>query len=153
MVARSSTGWAEARAAAAQADRIRTRVAPLAELDADVYEEALAALRLPRDTEPEVRGAAIHGALGRATAPLLLIAEAAADAALLAAEVADRGAADRRGDAVAAALLAEGGARAAANLVRVNLVVSPSDDRVLRAEAAAGEASEAARWAVHSLES
>ena len=153
MVARASPDWAEAGAAAAQAEHLRGRVAPLVQLDAELYEEALVTLRLPRYTEAEVRSAAIRGALERAAEAPLLIAEAAADAACLAADVAERGTADRRGDAVAAALLAEAAARAAATLVAVNLVVSPEDYRVARSETAASTATEAARRAVASVES
>jgi hypothetical protein len=79
-----------------------------------------------------------------------VIAEAGADVACLAAVAADRGVADRRGDAIAAALLAEAGARAAANLVAVNLTVTPDDERVQRARAVAEVASAAARTALES---
>jgi formiminotetrahydrofolate cyclodeaminase len=153
MVARASTAWPEARAAVAQAERLRKRTAPLAQRDADAYEEALAAMRLPERVESSVRDATVGGALARAAEVPLAIAEAGADAALLAALVADRGLADRRGDAVAAALLAEAGARAAASLVVVNLTVSAGDERVARAQALAETAAQAAREAVRSLQS
>ena len=137
MVARGSPDWDEAGAACAQAEHLRGRVAPLVQLDAELYEEALVTLRLPQYAEAEVRSAAIRGALERAAEAPLLIAEAAADAACLGADVAERGTAERRGDAVAAALLAEAAARAAAALVAVNLVVSPEDYRFARSETAA----------------
>jgi formiminotetrahydrofolate cyclodeaminase len=79
-----------------------------------------------------------------------VIAEAGADAASLAAIAAERGTLDRRGDAVAAAILADAGARAAAHLVTVNLIVTPDDERVQRARALAEVASAAARSAVES---
>jgi len=150
MVARGSPDWPEARAAAVQAETLRARVGPLIQLDAELYEEALASLRLPQYTEAEVRSAAIRGALERAAEAPLLIAEAAADAACLAAEVVERGTADRKGDAVAAVFLAEGAAKAAARLVAVNLIMSPQDQRVQRADSAAKTASEAAQRAVES---
>jgi formiminotetrahydrofolate cyclodeaminase len=74
----------------------------------------------------------------------LLLAEAAADVAELAALAADEGDQRRRPDAVAAAVLAEAGARAAAHLVAVNLAAASGDGRVERAERAAEAASSAA---------
>jgi hypothetical protein len=47
-------------------------------------------------------------------------------------------------------VLADAGARAAAYLVEVNLVVTPDDERVQRARAANEVASTAARSALHS---
>ena len=78
---------------------------------------------------------ALGQVLSRAAEIPLVIAEAGADVACLAAEAADRGAPDRRGDAICAALIAEASARAAANLVAVNLTVTPDDERMVRAEA------------------
>jgi formiminotetrahydrofolate cyclodeaminase len=151
-VARASTAWPEAPAAAAQAERLRRRAAPLAQRDAEVYEDALAAMRLPERVEPSVRDATVGDTLSRAADVPLAIAEAGADAACLAVLVADRGAADRRADAVTAALLAEAAARAAAGLIAVNLTVTAGDERVERAEGLARIAAEAAREAVRSLD-
>jgi formiminotetrahydrofolate cyclodeaminase len=151
MVARASSDWPDAGAAVAQAERLRKRAAPLAQRDAEAYEEALTAMRLPDRVEPTVRDAAVGATLARAAEVPLVIAEAGADAAGLAAWVADRGAADRRGDAAAAALLAEAGTRAAACLVTVNLGVTAGDDRIEQAQAFVEAASQAAREAVRSL--
>jgi formiminotetrahydrofolate cyclodeaminase len=150
-VAKVSTDWADARAVVAQAERLSRRIAPLAQSDAEAYEEALAALHLPDQLEPEVRRMALGQVLARAAEIPLVIAEAGADVACLAAEVADRGASDRRGDAIAAALIAEAAARAGANLVAVNLTVTPDDERLLRAEAVTNVASAAAREALRSV--
>jgi methenyltetrahydrofolate cyclohydrolase len=147
-VAKASKGWPEAGAVVAQAERLRRRTAPLAQSDADVYEEALAALHLPEQLEPEVRDMAIGQVLARAAEIPLVIAEAGADVACLAAEVAEKGAPERRGDAIAAALIGEAAARAAANLVAINLTVTPEDERVLRARAVTDLASAAAREAL-----
>lgn len=147
-VAKASPDWPEARAVVAQAERLRRRTAPLAQSDADVYEEALAALHLPDQLESEVRDMALGKVLARAAEIPLVIAEAGSDVACLAAEAADRGTPERRGDAIAAALIAEAGARAAANLVAVNLTVTPEDERVLRARAVTDLASAAARDAL-----
>ncbi|HEY7706563.1 MAG TPA: cyclodeaminase/cyclohydrolase family protein [Gaiellaceae bacterium] len=152
MVARGSAEWADAGSAIAQAERLRKRVAPLAQQDAEAYEEALVTMTLPERVEPAVRDMAVGAALTRAAEVPMAIAEAGADAACLAAWVADRGNAARRGDAVTAALLAEAGARAAANLVTVNLLVKPGDERALYAELLAKTASEAARQAVRTTD-
>jgi formiminotetrahydrofolate cyclodeaminase len=147
-VAKASPEWPDARAVVAQAERLRRRTAPLAQSDADAYEEALAALHLPDQLEPEVRDMALGQVLARAAEIPLVIAEAGADVACLAAEVADRGTPERRGDAIAAALIAEAAARAAANLVAINLTVAPEDERALRARAVTDVASAAAREAL-----
>lgn len=149
-VARVSGGWSGAGAAIAQSERLRLRTAPLAQSDAEAYEEALAALHLPEQLEPEVKDMTLGQVLSRAAEIPLAIAEAGADVACLAAEVADRGAPERRGDAIAAALIAEAAARSAANLVAVNLTMTPDDERLLRAEAVTSVASAAAREALRS---
>ena len=153
MVARASSDWGQAGSVVAQAERLRKRTAPLAQLDAEAYEGALVSTRLPGGGEPAVRDAAVGAAMDRAAELPLQIVEAAADAASLAELVAERGAQDRRGDAVAAALLAEAGARAAAALVAVNLTMQPDDDRIMKARELARVASEAAARAVRSIES
>ena len=149
-VARTSPSWTDKGSAAAQAERLRMRTIPLAQADADAYEEALAALHLPSELEPQVRDMAIGQVLARAVEIPLAIAEAGADVAVLAAVAAERGTLDRRADAVSAALLAESGAQVAAHLVAVNLIVTPEDDRVRRARAVAEVASAAARSALQS---
>jgi methenyltetrahydrofolate cyclohydrolase len=151
MVARASVEWPDASAAVAQAERLRKRTAPLAQEDAEAYEEALVTLHLPERVEPVVRDLAVGAALTRAAQVPMAIAEAGADAAALAALVADRGIADRRGDAVAAAFLAEAGTRAAAALVAVNLTVKENDERMKRAELLVATASSAAREAVRTI--
>lgn len=147
-VAKASADWPEAGSVVAQAERLRRRTAPLAQSDAEAYEEALAALHLPDQLEPEVRNMALGQVLARAAEIPLVIAEAGADVACLAAEAAERGIPERRGDAIAAALIAEASARAAANLVAVNLTVTPEDERLLRARAVTDVASAAAREAL-----
>jgi formiminotetrahydrofolate cyclodeaminase len=149
-VARGSPDWLAAGAAVAQAEKLRKRTSTLAQADADAYEEALAALRLPKGLEKQVRDMAIGGMLGRTLEVLLAIAEAGADVATLATVAVERGTLERRPDAVAAAVLADAGARAAAYLVEVNLVVTPDDERVQRARAASEVASTSARSVLHS---
>ena len=138
-VARASTApWSEARAVAAQAEALRERIAPVAEVDAEAYEAALAT----RGDDFE-----LGRAYGRAAEPPLRIVEAAADVARLSVTVARCGEASLRADAVTAAALAAGAARAAAELVAVNLTASASDERVLRARRLAEEAAGAAKEA------
>jgi formiminotetrahydrofolate cyclodeaminase len=146
-VARASQdGWTEARGIAAQAEALRDRLAPLAQLDADQYEAALSA-RAEEAPESERRDFQLGVAYARAAEPPLRIAEAANDVAALAVTVARHGDPSVRADAVAAAALAAAAARAAAELVAVNLTASAEDERVLRARRLAEEAARAAEEA------
>lgn len=153
MCARNSREvWPEARGATAQAEALRARIEPLAQADAEAYEGALTAFRLPELLEPEVRNATLGVALERAAAIPLAIAEVGADVADLAATLAEQGKPDVRGDAVAGAVLAEAGTRAAAHLVRINLGAAPDDVRVARAAASAEAAARSAQRALGSTE-
>jgi formiminotetrahydrofolate cyclodeaminase len=137
-VARASADtWAEARGVAAQAESLKDRVAPIAQLDADEYEAALQARADGGDFE-------LGRAYARAAEPPLQIVEAAADVAVLSVVVARHGDPSLRADAVTAAALAAGAARAAAELVAVNLTASADDERVVRARRLAEEAAGAA---------
>jgi formiminotetrahydrofolate cyclodeaminase len=129
----SSEQWEDAAGAVAQAEALRARVLPLADEDARAYESYLAALQLPKQLESAARDAAIGEALSRAADVPLRIAEAALDVASLAAELAERGNPNLRGDAATAALLAEAAVRATANLVEINLAMREGDERVERA--------------------
>jgi methenyltetrahydrofolate cyclohydrolase len=151
MVARASGDWPEAGSAVAQAERLRKRIAPLAQRDAEAYEEALVSMTLPERVEPVVRDMAVGAALWRAAEVPMAIADAGSDAACLAAIVADRGTPSRRADVVAAALLAEAATWAAASLVQVNLTITPDDGRTKQARRLAETASDAAREAVGTL--
>ena len=138
-VARASQEqWAEARGVAAQAESLRDRVAPLAELTAKAYDDALAA----KGGDYE-----LGRAYARAAEPPLRIVEAAADVAHLAAHVAQHAHAALRADAVSAGCVAAGCARAAAELVAVTLTMSAGDERVQRADLLAEEAARAAELA------
>ena len=151
MCARNSRkGWPEARGATAQAEALRSRIEPLAQADAEAYESALAAFRLSETLEPEVRNATLGVALERAAAIPLAIAEVGADVADLAAKLAEHGNPNLRGDAVAGALLAEAGTRAAAHLVRINLGAVPDDVMVTRASMVAEAATQSVKRALES---
>jgi formiminotetrahydrofolate cyclodeaminase len=147
MVARHSRdSWAEAGGVAAQARKLQTRCAPLAQQDADVWSDALEALH----GNAEGGTGDLEEKLARAAEVPLWIAEAGADVAMLAALTTEMGDGTYRGDAAAAALLAHAGARVAANLVALNLGMREDDLRLARARrsekaaaAAAGRAIEA----------
>jgi formiminotetrahydrofolate cyclodeaminase len=147
-VARGSVDtWPEAAGIAAQAESLRARAAPLAQADAEQYEAAL----LARGQSGEGQGARQDFALGQAYAkaaePPLQIAQAASDVAQLALTVAQNCEAALWADAVTAALLAAAAAKAAAELVAVNLTASADDRRVLEAAKVAEEAARAAEAA------
>jgi hypothetical protein len=134
----SKANWPEAAAVAAQAESLRDRALPLAELAAQAYEQALGAAG--GDYE-------LGRAYAQAAEPPLRIAEAAADVSELAAHVAEYADPALRADAVAAGLVAAGCARAAAELVAVNLTISTNDERVRKAEFLAEEAARTAELA------
>lgn len=135
-----SEGWSEAEGARAQALDLRDRLLALGGQDARAYERALTAL--------ERRDAGLARALATAAEVPLAIAEAAADAALLAAEGSERADGSARADAAAAACLAAGAASAAARLVEVNLATLDDDERLGRARRAAEAAADAAKQAL-----
>jgi methenyltetrahydrofolate cyclohydrolase len=137
---------ADATGLAERADRLRRRVAPLAQEDATAYGHVLAAYRNQDDGAPGVRRERIRTALSGAADVPLAIAEAGAEVAEIAARLAREGNPNLRGDAVAAALLAEAGVRAAAVLVEINTKAGEiSDDRVERAGELVANAG-TARW-------
>lgn len=138
LVARVSPDWEEAPGIAAQAAALGDRALLLADDDHRVYARALAQLGAP------ARDAALGEALRHAARVPLEIAETAADVAALAALAAREGAEAVRGDAWAAATLAEAAATAASRLVQVNLATRPDDDMTTRA-AQAQRAATAAR--------
>jgi formiminotetrahydrofolate cyclodeaminase len=143
MAARLSQGWPEARGAAAQAEALRLRVMPLAEQNADAYEEAVEALGGKASPTAGSKDEAIEDALARAAQVPLEIASAAADVSALAATVAEAGEPSLRPDAAIAASLCVAGARAAATLVEVNLGTTPEDQRLESARVFTREAEQA----------
>jgi formiminotetrahydrofolate cyclodeaminase len=140
----SSDAWPEGPAMSAQAEALRHRVAPLAQVDVDEYEAALRARDDASGEAGERRDFALGQAFARAAEAPLRIVEAATDVAQLAVVVARNGDPALRADAATAAALAAAAARAAAELVAVNLTTTPGDQRTLRAQALAGEAARAA---------
>lgn len=142
----SADHLADATGLAERVDRLRRRVAPLAQEDATAYGHVLAAYRNQEDDDPEFRRERIQTALSGAADVPLAIAETGAEVAEVAARLAREGNPNLRGDAVAAALLAEAGVRAAAVLVEINTTAGEiSDDRIGRADELVARAAGAAR--------
>jgi formiminotetrahydrofolate cyclodeaminase len=144
-VARASKGeWSEAAGIAAQAECLRDRAAPLAQLDAEAYEAALRSTEESGEEAGKRRDFAVGRAYAMAAELPMQIVEAATDVAQLSVEVAWNGDPGLRADARAAGVLAAAAARAAAELIAVNLTTSDDDDRVLRARRLAADAARAA---------
>ena len=143
LAARVSRGWQGAAGAAAQAEALRDRVAPLAQRDAELYAAAHELRQTPSALPPERRDEELGAAFARAAEPPLELARLAADIAELAAEIAAAGAPQVQADAHAAAALATAAARGAAVMVAVNLTASAGDPRVSEAQRHAATAAEA----------
>ena len=142
MAARAAEGWSEARGAAAQARALAARLVPLASRDADAFARVL---ELRGDPGADARD--LGPALLAAAELPLAIADAAAATAELAALTAAWSTGHERADAVAAAALAEGAARAAVSLVHANLALPPDDPLRVDADALARAAADARRRA------
>jgi formiminotetrahydrofolate cyclodeaminase len=134
--------WPEARAVAAQAQRLRERVTPLADMNAEAYSRAVALMRGEGGDEPGPvsRDDQIASALDRAAWVPLKIGEAACDVTTLAASVAERGEPALRADAIVAALIGHASTLAAATLIEVNLATTAGDERLAEARAQVGAA-------------
>jgi formiminotetrahydrofolate cyclodeaminase len=152
-VARASADyWAEAGGVVGQAEAFRARVAPLAQADSDAYFDALTALRRREEMQERYRDQQLRAALDQAAEVPLKIVEAGSDLAALAALLAANGNPEVRADAAAAAVLAEGGARAAAKLVETNLGATDDDPRVRHAHTLVEVAAEASKRALAAAE-
>jgi len=143
--ARRSHDWEEGKGVSAQAQALRSRVERLAEANEEAYLAALALI--DGASHDGARDAALGEALDTAAELPLAIAECAYDVALLGAEAAQHAVRGGAEDAIAASILAEAAARAAAGLVAANLVSLPGDERVLHAQRLADAATDAARRA------
>jgi methenyltetrahydrofolate cyclohydrolase len=133
--AATADSWDGGRGAVAQAHELRRRAQALASENQRAYRLARERLDAPIDPAATGRDGALHAALNHAADVPLRIAQTAADCALLAAVLAHGVDHDQRVDAVGAAELAAGAARAAAALVDINLALLPDDPR--REQAAA----------------
>ena len=122
MVARASNGhWHEAGGVIGQAETFRARVAPLAQADAEAYEEALSALRGREELAERYRDQQLRDGLEAAARDPVRIAEAGCDLASLAALLVENGNPRCAPTPPSRAFLAESGARVAATLVETNL--------------------------------
>jgi len=149
MTARASTAsWPEAAGVAAQAEALRDRVSPFADLTAAAYADVLELLAEPGAEPVERRDFRLGAALAHAAEVPLQIAEAACDVAELGLLVVERGDPERRADAAAAVVLADAAARVGAHLVGVNLSAEPDDERVARARRLVEATTDAARRAL-----
>jgi methenyltetrahydrofolate cyclohydrolase len=126
---------------AERAGGLRRQALELAGRELTSYGPVLAALRLPRD-DPS-REQRLDSTLTEASEAPLAIAEAAAETAVLAAQVARATSPSVRGDALTGAVLAEAAGAAAATLVEINLSQRAGDAAVDRARAARRRAGEA----------
>jgi formiminotetrahydrofolate cyclodeaminase len=136
----------EAGELAEEADRLRRRLAQLAEEDAQAYAAVLEALRGPGEAgSGEQRETQWREALLGAAIVPLEIAEIGAQVALMAARLAETGNPNLRGDAVTGAVLAAASARSAACLADINVKLGGLEpDLSRRAARAAADASNAA---------
>ncbi|MGL6278890.1 MAG: cyclodeaminase/cyclohydrolase family protein [Gaiella sp.] len=132
LVARASPAGDDGPGIAAQAADLRGRLLALADIDAEAFARALAALRAVADA-PGGRDAALGAALGAAADAPLAIAEAAADVAELARLATEYGRPEVRPDAEVARELAAAAARGAAALVTANLATVEGDPRSTKA--------------------
>ena len=147
MTARLSPDWEDAAGVTAQALKLRGRLAGLAQVDAEVYAESLAALAAKGKEPDERRDFTLGTKLDLAAEMPLQIAHACGDTALLAADAAEHVRPELQPDAHAAAALAAAAAEAAARLVEANLVMTAEDPRVRGARRAADEAAAAVQSA------
>src|SRR4051794_40468450 len=144
---RSLEVWPEGAGAAAQAERLRKRVIPLAEENLAAYRKAVGLLRGDDLADVRHRDFELSRSLEEAARIPLAIGEAAADVAALAADVAEYGEPSVRADAATAGALALAGARGAAILVEVNLTTTSGDERLARARELVADAESAAERA------
>jgi methenyltetrahydrofolate cyclohydrolase len=115
-----------------RAAELRASALALAELDIAAYREVLAVAR--RREEPgHVRR--LRDALAAAAAPPAEIAEVAAEVTRLAADAVADARGGIRGEAIAAAVLAEAAVRVGVSIVELNLAGAPEDPLVARVRA------------------
>jgi formiminotetrahydrofolate cyclodeaminase len=127
-------------------------VAPLAQADAEVYNDALTMLRRREEVSERYRDQTLRDALERSAEIPVRIVETGCDLACLAALLVENGNPEVRADAAVACVLAEGGARAAALLVETNLGATEDDARVRHVRSLVEVAVEAAERALAAAE-
>ncbi len=136
---RAAAGWDGAAGARAQGLALARRALALGVANEEAYRPARAALAGELPSAPAATRDYLLGDLvERAAHAPLELARAAADTAMLAALVADHAPGPAAADAIAAAAIATGVARAATHLVAVNLATRSGDARLARHEARCG---------------
>lgn len=119
-----------------EAEQIRARAASLIDEDPRAYAAVLTALRHRAEHKDSADAAAgLAAALSSAADIPLQLVELAVPVSAIAATLAADGNRALRGDALAARMLAQAAARAAAGLVRINLAGEPDDPRHARCDA------------------
>jgi methenyltetrahydrofolate cyclohydrolase len=120
-----------------EAEQIRTSAASLIDEDPRAYANVLKARRRrdEQTRDPAAAAARLATALSEAADVPLRLVELAVPVSAIAATLADEGNQALRGDALAAGLLAQAAAQAAACLVRINLTGEPGDVRLARVDA------------------
>lgn len=116
-------------ARAASAHALRAEALALADTDMEAYRAVLAVRRTREEPGYAER---LRDALSAAADPPLAIAEAAAEVARLAREAAGHARGGVRGEAVAAAALADAAATVCVAIVELNLGGAPEDPRLAR---------------------
>ncbi len=121
--ARSTSTAAEMDSAIAEAENLRHRLTELADEDARIYGQVIAAHRLPKATEEEAeaRRKAIHAALKQAAWVSWQTALACAAVVELVGRMVEKVRSSVLGDAAVGALLAEAGLRGACLNMEINL--------------------------------
>jgi formiminotetrahydrofolate cyclodeaminase len=142
MVSAIATGDDEAARSAAAARRerafkLRLRAIELAQADTAAYQHILAARRQPAGPDRTRR---VREALAAAADPPLAIAEIAAELAGLAADAAGLARGGVRGEAAAAAILADAAAAACPPMLHLDLASQPADPRLARGDQLAADA-------------
>ncbi len=123
---------ADGRGLVDEAERLRMRVAGLADADADAYGAVIAAYDSVRESDHVDTREQLRVALTRAAEVPLEVAEIGAETARLAARLAVEGKRDVKGDAATALLLAEAAMRSAAHLVAINVEAGGGDTELVR---------------------
>ena len=119
-----------------EAEQIRGSAASLIDEDPRAYAHVLKARRRQDEQrqDPAAAAARLATALSEAADVPMRLVELAVPVSAIAATLADEGNQALRGDALAAGLLAQAAARAAAYLVRINLTAEPGDVRLARVD-------------------
>jgi len=115
--------WDDMRAVLKRSETLRAEFVKLMDEDTEAFNNFMAALRMPRDSEEQkaARKEALGGAAKTATEVPLLTLEKCAELTVLAAEAIKLGNVNAVSDGGSAALLAEAAGKAAAYNVRINL--------------------------------